>query len=402
MNEKTAMCGNRASVTSALFPRGRRPLFRSRPLVIIGALLLIGEAVTALSCSGGKSGSEQAPKKAPEVRAAAAKKSAISRTLEITGSVEAYRVALPASPAEGPVVSTRAREGDRVKAGDTLLTIGRKTGVDALVVSLREELRKEEENLRSTERLVEDKALPGEQLDAARASYERVRAQLAKAEESARDYFIIAPWNGVVSRLKVKEGDFVAPRTPLLEMYDPTSLVIRAAVPERNAAEIHKGMKVAVLLDAYPASAIPSRVARVYPYLDDRLRTRTIEIEAPRSVELLPGMFARLTLKLETIQDAIVVPLEAIVSAPSGAVVFVIDSTTAVRRPVQTGIEEAGRIQIVSGLKAGEQVATAGNDKLKDGSPVRIAGEKKKGEGGPKESGAAPPKQPTKSGDDSK
>jgi len=399
--KRMAPCRNRAAAISRSLHRVRRSLFRLRPLMMIGAVL-IGVAVAALSCGSDKGGSGQAQKKVPEVRVSAAKKAAISRTLELTGSVEPFRVAMPASPAEGPVASMRVREGDRVKAGDTLLTIGRKTGIDALVVSMREELRKEEENLRSTERLVENKALPGEHLDAARASYEQAKAQSAKAEESAQDYVITAPWTGVVSRLKVKDGDFVAPRAPLLELYDPASLVIRAAVPEINAAEIHTGMKVAVLLDAHPGAAVASRVARVYPYLDDRMRTRTIEVEAPRSVRLLPGMFARLTLKLETIQDAIVVPIDAIVAAPVGAVVFVVDSSLAVRRPVKTGIEEAGNIQIVSGLKAGEQVVTVGNEKLKDGTSVRIAGDKKKGEGGPKESSAGAEERPKKSGDGGK
>jgi membrane fusion protein (multidrug efflux system) len=170
-------------------------------------------------------------------------------------------------------------------------------------------------------------------------------------------------------------------------------------VPERNAAEIHKGMEVSVLLDAYPAAAVLSRVARMYPYLDDRMRARTIEIEAPRYTDLLPGMFARLTLKLETIQDAIVVPIDAIVAAPGGTIVFVVDGGIAVRRPVQTGTEEAGNIQIVSGLQAGEQVVTAGNDKLKDGVPVRVAGEKKMGEALSKEPSAGAAEPTKKSGD---
>lgn len=376
--------------------------FSSPLLVMIGVLLLIGEAIFTSSCSREKGGSKQAQKKPPEVRVATAQKSTISRTLELTGSVEAYRIALLASPAEGPVQSIRVREGDRVNAGDTLLTIGRKSGVEALVVSMREELRKQEENLRSTERLVKDQALPAEQLDAARASYEQARAQLAKAEEMGRDYFVVAPWNGIVSRLKVKEGDFVPPRAPLLEMYDPASLVIRAAVPERNAAEIKKGTEVTVLLDAYPETAITAHVTRVYPYLDDRLRTRTIEIEVPRSIALLPGMFARINVKLETIKGAIVVPVDAVVKAPSGSIVFVVDSTIVSLRRVQTGIEERGHIQIISGIEAGEQVVTVGNDKLKDSSRVRIASDKKKDIAPSRQPGSGKPENPGKAGDNGK
>ena len=151
-------------------------------VLLAGGVLL----VCNIASSKEKDSPKEAPKKPQEVRVVSVTKSAISQTLELTGSVEPYRIAQLASPAEGPVLNLRVREGDLVKAGDTLLSIGRKKGVDALIFSFREDLKKEEDNLKRTQQLVQNDALPGEQLDQAKASYERARAQLTKAEETAQ------------------------------------------------------------------------------------------------------------------------------------------------------------------------------------------------------------------------
>jgi len=369
-------------------------------ILIIGTLAVAG-IVFFHGAPSGKSETEQPgkQKQPPPVRVIPATRSSISKTLELTGSVEPYRVAQLASPAEGPVVDVRVRESDRVTTGESLLSIGRKKGVDALIVSLREELKKEEDNLSRTRQLVESQALPGEQLDQAMAAYEKVRALLIKAEETAQDYIIKAPWAGVVSQVKVKEGEFVAPRAVLLEMYDPASLVIRAAVPENHAAKVKDGMRVDVRLDAYPNDVIRGRIVRVYPYLDSRLRTRTVEIALDKSVNLLPGMFARLTLNLERAEEVVVVPLEALVSTPKGHVVFVFDDGKAKARMIKTGIEADNRIEIISGIQPGDKVIVAGNEKLKNGADVRIAGEEKPGKGQNQTKAEPPAEQPGKIGD---
>jgi membrane fusion protein (multidrug efflux system) len=350
--------------------------------VIIGVVAVFGIfLVRGIPSGKSETGQPANQKKPPKVRVVAASKATVSYGLELTGSVEPYRVAQLASPAEGPVLNVGVREGDRVKAGDTLLSIGRKRGIDALIVSLRDELKKEDDNLRRTRQLVENEALPGEQLDQARAAFEKVRALLVKAEETSQDYGVTAPWTGVVSRVIVKEGEFVAPRAALLEMYDPASLVVRAAVPEKHAAEIAAGMPVDVRLDAYPDEIMKGRIERVYPYLDSRLRTRTMEIVLDKPIDLLPGMFARLKVLLKSVNEAVVVPLEAIVSTPKGQVVFVVEDGKAIARPVETGIEEDNRIQIVTGVQPGDKVIVAGNEKLKDGVAVSLAGGEKSGKG---------------------
>lgn len=338
-------------------------------LAVVAAGVLLSRQLRGTSAGG------ETPKKAPLVRTTPAEQGTVERILRLTGTAEAQRRAQLASPAEGPVTDLRVREGDPVRGGEPLVSIGRKSAVDARTVSLQEELSEAEENLRRIESLVRSDAVPGERLDEAKTRRERARAALVAAEESARDYTVAAPWNGVVARAHVRNGDFVTPRTTLLELYDPTSLVVVAAVPEKDAISVRPGMALRITLDAYPGAGFTGRIARVHPYLVERTRTRTIEVEIWEAVDLLPGMFARLEIPLAAARGATIVPIEALVPGPADAYfVFVVGDGKATRRAVETGIEQDGRVQITSGVAPGESVAIAGHERLRDGATVRLSG----------------------------
>jgi membrane fusion protein (multidrug efflux system) len=150
-----------------------------------------------------------------------------------------HRQARLASPGEGPIQNCRVREGDQVNRGQRLVTIGRSGAAAAQVTAAAESVKEQQAELNRTNILVQSGAVPGSQLDTARAKYEGARALLAKARELAGDYSVAAPWDGVVSKVLVKDGDFVAPRAPLVEMYDPHSLVIRS-VPEAQSTGFHR------------------------------------------------------------------------------------------------------------------------------------------------------------------
>lgn len=336
-------------------------------------------AAFLLATGCGEKDQAPSPKKPPLVSVEKVRQGEVINAIDLTGTVSPYRIAKLASPAEGPVMNLGVREGDVVKEGEKLLSIGRKQGVEASISSLREELRKEKDNLRRTRILVEKNALAGEELDLAKARFERARAELVKAQEKAMDYSLTAPWEGMVSKVMVRDGDFVTPRTPLVEIYDPQSLVIRTEVPEQYSAKLRENMEAMINLDAYPDSSFSARVVQVYPSLDERTRTRTIELSIKDEIKLLPGMFCRVRLIIESVQDALIVPEQAIVVTPSGeSVVFVASEGKAVQRKVKTGIETERSVQIVEGVQAGELVLVAGHEGMKDDSRVRFAGDSKK------------------------
>ncbi len=349
-------------------------------LAVIGGAVFSGEAP--------ESSTRRKPR--PLVRAEVVRLETLTNAFDLTGTVEPTRSARLAVPAEGPVLRFRLREGDEVSAGQVVARIGRSRAAEASLAAAEEALRREEENLERTERLVERGALPGEQLDRARTACEQARAQAIRAREGLEDFDVKVPWDGVVSRTYVAEGDYVAPRSTLADVYDPGSLVIRCSIPEYRAGAVAPGMAATVTLDAYPGRTFTGRIQRLYGELDRRTRTLTAEISLEDPVRLLPGMFARLSLALGTTLETPAVPGYAIVVTPDGArVAFVIANGAARRRVVETGVEERGRVQILSGLAEGDSVVVAGNENLRDGTLVRV--QKSRGASAPsEEDGSAP------------
>jgi membrane fusion protein (multidrug efflux system) len=349
---------------------------KNKKISIISTVVVIIIAVIimrALFSGGASSGDTEAKKKPVQVKIAPAAVETISEVIELTGSVVPQRIARLASPAEGPITNLWVREGDKVKAGDRILSIGRREGIEAQISSQRETVKKEEENLKRIERLVKSEAIPIEELERARAAYENARAQLVKAVEAAQDYSVTAPWSGIISKVNIRDGDYVVPRTPLVEIYDPVNLVVQTAVPERYAARINNSLQITIRLDAYPDSIFQARIVRIYPFLEERMRTRTIEAEIDSKVPILPGMFSRLQLTLDKVDESVVVPSQSILVTPSGGrIVYVVEGDTVSRRAVQLGIEQGTRVQILSGVSAGEFVVVAGNEKLKPGTEVRV------------------------------
>lgn len=352
-----------------------------RPLVSV-AIILIAMILVALQVRSSLMKNDDtkkiSQKRVPVVETAPVIRKTIAHCLELTGTAEPYRQVSMASPAGGPVLKIAVREGDEIKVNELLLAIGRKEGVDALVSSLKDELSKEEAGLRRIKSLRESSAVSQEELEERQASYEKVKAAFIKAQETEQDHTIVSPWNGIVSRIFVKEGQFVIPHTPLLEIYDKTSIVIRSTIPEKNVSAISQGMKLQVHLDAYPDRLFTGEIKRIHPFLDIRLRAQTIEIELDESIPLLPGMFARIRLPLRIVQDAVVVPVDAIILTTEGWRVKLFQDGKAVAKPVETGVEDGAWIEILNGVDPGSQVIVKGND-VKDGMPVKIREQKTKG-----------------------
>lgn len=338
----------------------------------------------AAGCGKKQGAGEPARKPLALVQVAKAEKRDFSKTLFYTGSVEPVKVARMASPAEGPVVACSVREGDAVKQGQILVKVGRSRIAETGLEAAREEFRRQEAEFKRVEQLVKSGSLAGEQLDAARSNLKRAEALVAAMETGASDYEIEAPWAGVVSRVWISEGNYVSPRAPLVELYEPASHVVRISIPEQQALAVQKDQPVSIALDAYPGRHFVGKIVRVYPELDRMTRTLTAEAVVSDDVRLLSGMFARVEVAVQTLTNAVVVPESALVVLPGGeTVAFVVEGGQAFRRKVKAAMEAGGAVAVASGIQDGETVITRGNDALKDGAPVQVLGQKQQGPGGP-------------------
>ncbi|MGL5047553.1 MAG: efflux RND transporter periplasmic adaptor subunit [Shewanella sp.] len=294
-----------------------------------------------------------------------------SQYLALTGSVEPTTVASLASPAEGPIRNRAVREGDRVMVGQEILRIGRTHAADSLQSSAAEDVRKQTVNLRRIETLVKQQTLPEEKLDEALSSLEKAKAALSQAKQALNDYIVTAPWSGIISKVLVSDGHFVIPRSPLVEMYDPDSLVLRFSVVEAHALALKKGDKVSAHFDGLAGKAFELEIIRAYPDLDRKSRTRLFEAALPAN-EFIPGMFARIRAIPQQHENTLVIPIDALKVQGNEKSVFVVTGNIATRRLIETGLEQDDQIEVLSGLKAGDDIVLAGIERVKDGSVVRL------------------------------
>ncbi len=345
-----------------------KPLFG---LLLSASLLLAG-------CGKNKSASvapAPAARPAAPVQAQQAVRGELSKYAIFTGAIEPVRVSRMASPAEGPIVECPVREGARVVSSQLLARVGRSRMAESNLDAAREELKRQQAEFRRVEQLVHSGSLAGEQLDIAQAALKRAEAQVAAAETGAADYEVRAPWDGIVSKVLIAEGNYVAPRAPLVELYDPDSLCVRFAAPEQEVSRLKTGIAVNVALDAYAGKTYRGVIERVFPQLEPSTRTLTLEARMESDDLLFSGLFARVAVPLETVENAVIIPSGALLAKPSGeTVVFVAAEGRAVRRTIRVGLETNGRAQVLDGVVPGETVIVRGQENLKDGAPIKIVG----------------------------
>jgi multidrug efflux system membrane fusion protein len=289
------------------------------------------------------------------------------------GVVEAVRQTVVAAQVAGAIVALQVKPGDAVKAGQVLVRIDAQAArqnaqaSEATVLAARASLDVATKDFERQKLLFDKSYISQAALERAEAEYKstraRVTAQLAQAgvaQVEAEFYVVRAPYAGVVSDVPVSVGDMAMPGRPLLTVYDPGALRVTSAVPLAVAAQATVN-NVRVELPSLPApqqSQKPTRV-HVLPAADPATHTVQLRLDLPATLGLVPGMFARAWIPSEPVADArVYVPGKVIVRRAELTALYVIDPQgRPLLRQVRVGRTVGERVEILSGLNAGERVA---------------------------------------------
>jgi len=203
-------------------------------------------------------------------------------------------------------------------------------------------------------------------LRVAEASLQLAEAKLAKTE-------IKAPFSGVIGLRVVSIGDYVKEGSDVvnLEAIDPLKVDFR--VPEIHMKQVKVGQPLEIALDALPGKTHEGRVYAINPLVDATGRSIVIRALVKNAdTTLRPGMFARVRLITKDQQDALVIPEQAIVPQGDEWYVFRVVDGKAQRTRIAVGQRRDSKVEIVNGLAAGDVVVSAGQLKLRDGTPVAL------------------------------
>ena len=314
--------------------------------------------------------------------------------LPLTGSVTTRRRSRLSPEVAGLVAKLYVDEGDEVMQGDALLELDRDLAVidraraAAQVAEARarltEALRKQDE----AARLVEQKHIPRTRHEAAqavvamdRAALERLKKELERQEELVRRHTVSAPFDGVITRKLVEQGEWVKIDTPLFELTEINRLRVNVPVPQFYFGDVQPGAPVRLTFDAYPHRDFPAAVTMKVPVSSETARTFPVRIDIDNGERLVaPGMSVRVVFRLggAGAGESLLLSRDAVIRKPDGsASVWVVQSDTegmkARQVTVSTGRAYRGSIEITSGdVHAGDHVVVRGNEILRPGQLVEI------------------------------
>jgi membrane fusion protein (multidrug efflux system) len=199
-----------------------------------------------------------------------------------------------------------------------------------------------------------------------KAAVELARVQLEKTQ-------IVAPFSGIVGLRHVSVGEYITAGQALvnLEAIDPVKADFR--VPEKFLPAIKVGQSIRIKVDAFPGENFEGKVYAIDPRIDVAGRSLLVRAKVPNAGKRLrPGLFARVTVLLQLKGDALTVPEQAIVPQGDSQYVFRIDGGKAKLTKVTVGMRRSGRVEILEGLSVSDEVVTAGQLKIRDGTPVTV------------------------------
>ena len=305
----------------------------------------------------------------------------------VSGTLEPYLQVEVRAQVPGVVTNLRVDRGDAVRQGELLARIeaegirGQAASARAGVAAAEANLALARRQLDSSRRLYEAGAMSEMEFRQAQAAYEAAQAQLAAAEaqalgagESARRASVESPINGVVSQRTVSEGEAVNPAQPLFTVVNTSQLELAGRVGVEAASQIRPGMPVEFRIDAYPGRVFSGTVARVEPTADPATRQVGVYVRLPNAGNaLVGGVFATGRILTGAQTAVLTVPSGAIRGTGSEPYVWALRDGQVVRQPVQVGArsEAQGRVEIRSGLEAGDQVVVTPGA-LAEGTPVRV------------------------------
>ena len=230
--------------------------------------------------------------------------------------------------------------------------------------------------------LVKSAAVSKAKLDRDKAKMDSLAAQVEGQSELVRDKAIRAPFAGELGIRQVNVGEYVSPGTEIVTLQNLSPIYVNFTLPEHYLNDVSAGQMLELEAAAFPGEMFTGMVTAVSPKIDQT--TRNIELQATISNEdgrLRPGMFVQLSVVAGSSETVMTLPQTAVIFLPYGNSVYLIkeeqtekgeDVLVVYSQQVETGRIRDGRVEIISGVKVGEEVVGAGQIKLRNGQFVTI------------------------------
>jgi membrane fusion protein (multidrug efflux system) len=299
------------------------------------------------------------------------KPESFDNNLSLSGSIEANEQVEIRSEVSGIVESINFIEGTNVSKGQLLFKVNDiELRAQLSQVQTKENLAGENE--RRAKLLLQKEAISQEEYDVARAEYASTKAQSQLIKAQIAKTAVRAPFAGKIGLRSISKGTYITPDILVANLVNIGQLKITFSIPEKYSNQLQSNTTIHFTV----AGSTTNYAAKVYaiePTVETT--TRTLQIRAitdNKEGKLLPGTYANVALPLDIIENAIVVPTQAVIPVQNGKKLFITDHGKAKEIMVETATRTDANLLILSGLKAGDTVITSGVMALKNGAPVKV------------------------------
>lgn len=308
------------------------------------------------------------------VRVMPVTRTAIARTVDYTGTIQAYEEVNLAPSTPGRVDKIYVEVGDRVKQGQKLFLMDR-----TQYYANKIQLANLEKDLARLDTLLKVGSVKAQLYDQTKAQYEVMKTNVDFMEENT---LLEAPFSGIITGRYLEDGELysgapgVSGKAAVVTLMQINPVKIIVSISEQYFPLIKNGMKVRVVADVYPDRNFEGTIFRIHPTIDAMSRSFRAEVRISNSNELLrPGMFARSFIDMGQV-EAFVVPSKAVMmqEGTNERFIFVVENDAAIRKPVTLGQRFDDRFEIASGdVKEGDKLVIDGQARLKNGQRVEIS-----------------------------
>lgn len=342
-----------------------------------------GAATPAAAAGAGGAAAGAAAARPPSVESAKVEIMKLTDDTQAVGSLKSRQGVTLRPEVSGRITQLNFKDGERVRKGQLLVQFDDQLQIAQMKQS-QAELSIAMANHKRNQELVAQNFISKRSLEESAANLEVAEAKLSLSQATASRLKIVAPFDGTAGIRTVNVGDYLKDGGDIVNIEDIAAVFVDFRLPERFQSKIKKGQKAQVDMDALPGRKFTAIIQAIDPLLDTN--GRSVGIRAcidNRQNQLRPGMFARVNTVFSEREKATVVPEEAIV--PQGGKQFVIklldgadkgtekETKTTQRVEVKVGIRKPGKVEILEGLIDGDEVITAGQQRVqKDGTVVKV------------------------------
>jgi membrane fusion protein (multidrug efflux system) len=300
-----------------------------------------------------------------------ASKEKIDFSIKITGTIIADESVELKSEVSAKVDKIHFREGQQIKKGQLLVSLN-DDEISAELTKLQYTKKLNEENEYRQRQLLEREAISKEEYDIALTTLNTSEADIRLLQVRQAKHDIRAPFDGVIGLRQVSVGSYINPGETITNLYKINPVKLDFSVPGRYLPDVNLGDKIRFTVDAYEQE-FEGEIYAIEPQIDPQSRSVNLRGVSPNpDGKLLPGQFARISLILDTYDEAIMIPNEAVVPELNGKKVWVVENGKVSTKAVTTGIRNERNIQVLEGLNSGDTVITTGLLQIRQGMDINV------------------------------